>query len=682
VSRQLAVDIGGTFTDFIVSDRSGSVQIEKIPSRHDDLERYFFEGIERLGVSLDEIDSIIHGTTIAINTILQENGATVGLLTTNGYRDSLEITRGSRREIYNLLYHNPPPLVPRRFRRVVDERLDYRGQVVRPLDLEQARTELEFLLDSGCEAIAVAFLHAYRNPEHELAVGRLIEEVAPGVPYSLSHQIAPEWREYERTSTAVLNCYIAPAVERYLGDLDAGLDARGFSQSLGIIQSPGGITSAAQGRNVPIRTLESGPAGGVIAAAALAQARGIAKAISADVGGTTFDVSLIVNGAPSEKTQTEVGYRPVLLPTLDITSIGAGGGSIASVDVGGGLRVGPESMQADPGPACFGRGGTRPTVTDAYALLGLINPHFFLGNRMPLDLNAAATAIRDHVGEPLGLADVEAADAIVRLAAMNMVFAIRNVTIERGHDPREFSLIAFGGGGGMFGPFVARELQIQDVIVPRFPANFSAWGILNSDFRYDDVEHLLGFLDAGLLAHAIEALHKMEQSGQTAIRSWGHPPDAPVRAEWFLDLRYYGQEHTIRVPVERTPTPADSLVREQFEKLHDFHYSHTYPTQPVECVNARVVVTGVRPKLHLPDAAVTDGSAHALKGTRTVAFPGEGRLECPIFDREHLGLDTVLDGPAIVEEWTSTIVVPPDHRLTLGEEGSLAISWLNARGES
>jgi N-methylhydantoinase A len=674
MGHSVAVDMGGTFTDFIMSTRDGDVRVEKIPSRHHELRRSFFEGLSSLGIEASEIDSIIHGSTIALNTILQLNGANVGLLTTQGFRDTLEICRGSRREMYNPEFRSPAPLVPRRLRRDVVERLDAHGNVVVPLDLDQAKQEVQFLLGEGCEAIAIVFLHAYRNPDHELAVKEIVHGVSPDTPVSMSHLICPEWREYERTSTTVLNAYVTPRVDGYLAELEGSFRDSSYTGSFSIVQSTGGGISARRGQYIPIRTMESGPAGGVIATADLARRTGRVRAIASDVGGTSFDVALVLDGTPVEKSQTELDYRPVLVPTLDIISVGAGGGSIAWVDAGGGLRVGPASAQANPGPACFGRGGRDATVTDAFVTLGLINPEYFLGSRMKLDLAAARSAVERDVGSPLDLDVDAAADAVVRLATMNMVLAIRNITIERGYDPREFSLFAFGGGGGMFAALIARELDISDVVVPMFPANFSAWGILQCDYRWDASRHVLGLVDADLLAVAFESGRELESSGREAVVEWGHPRDGEILSEWGFDLRYAGQEHTIRVNVP-TDAPADPRwLRRTFEARHEFHYSHTFPDQPLELVQVRVVVKGVRPKPASPGVERSCDAERARKDDRAVRFPGDQVVECPTYDRERLGVGARVAGPAIIEEWTSTTVVPGGGVAEVDDHGNLVIT--------
>jgi N-methylhydantoinase A len=677
---QLGVDIGGTFTDFVLVDPStGAILIEKVPSRQDELERYFFEGVDRLGVPLAEIEAILHGSTVAINAILQEKGEPVGVLTTAGFRDALEICRGTRKEIYNLAFRNPPPLVTRRLRREVSERLDAHGEVVRPLDVDEVRREVAYLAEQGCKAVAVVFLHAYRNPVHERTVSALIQQEFPDLLCFLSHEVAPEWREYERTSTVVLNSYVAPPVARYLDALEDGLQERGHPNRLKLIQSTGGITSADSGRTAPIRTLESGPAGGVIATARLATLLERAKVIAADVGGTSFDVALVLDGRPSEKSQTEIGYRPVLAPTIDITSIGAGGGSIAWVDPGGGLNVGPQSAQAVPGPACFGRGGTQATVTDAYVVLGLINPEYFLGSRMLLDVDAARAALERDVAAPLAIEVEAAADAVVRLASMNMVLAIRNITIERGYDPREFTLVPYGGGGGMFASLIARELEIAEVVVPTMPANFSAWGIVNSDYRFDGVRHLRGRLSDEQLEKARVVLAELEQSGRQALVDWGHDAAEGIDVEWWCDMRYVGQEHSLKVPLETSQTIDSGAQRAAFERLHAFHFSHSYDDQPVELVNCRVVVNGIRPKPTLAPIDGRAGTADGVKGSRHVRFAGGTMVEATIYDREGLRPGTVIQGPAVIEEWTSTILALPGDTVTVDHIGNLIIEpgpWL------
>lgn len=677
--KRLAIDIGGTFADFVLLDEeTGSVTLEKEPSPKEGLTDHIFRGIGRLDVDLTDLDMVIHGSTVVINTILQEVGSRIGLITTRGFRDVLSLGRGNRPEVYNLLYKPPAPLIPRYLCLEVPERLDHQGNVITPLDEEATRRAIERLRAREVEGIAVCFLHAYANPGHERAVRRIAGEVYPEAHVSISSDITGEFREFERTSTVALNTYVMPSVAAYLAGLEERLGVGGFRGGLNIIQSTGGLTTSEEARRMPIRTLESGPAGGVIGAVALGEQLDEPNLIATDVGGTSFDVALILDGRPFEKSETYVNKRPVLQPTIDITSVGAGGGSIAWLDDSGGFRVGPLSAEADPGPVCFGKGGTEPTVTDAHLVLGRINPRNFLGRRMELDVAGAKAAIQDRIADPLGLSLEEAAHGITHLADTNMIHAIRRVTIERGHDPRDFTLLGYGGGGGLFAASLAREMEIGKTIIPVNPAVFSAWGILNSDFREDvvrttvmptaalSVEELLDMF--GALADA--AADKLAASGLAAGRA------RFIRA---LDMRYEGQEHTVKVPL---PPAGDfgaggmPLLQSLFDQLHERMYAHASPGTPTELVNLRlsaIVESGKPSILEIPRGSGDGGEA--LKGDRRVCFRDErDAVACPVYDRERLGAGDAFSGPAIVEEWNTTTIVHPGQRLEVDGYGNLIIT--------
>ena len=491
--QRLAIDVGGTFVDFVaLEEETGDVMIEKSPSLGS-LELRFFEGIDNLALDLKALSTIIHGSTLVINTIVQEKGARVGLITTKGFRDVLELGRGNREEIYNLFYRPPAPLVERYLRLEVSERLDARGEVVKPLDENEARAAIRQLQAENVEGIAVIFLHSYLNPAHEERMRELVKEEAPELEVTVSSEICREWREFERTSTTVLNAYTKPKLASYLSGLKRQLDRRRFAGTLSVMQSSGGITSLRAASEGPVRTIVSGPAGGVIGVAALGRELGESNLVAADVGGTTFDVALITDGKPLEQTEHRINRRPVLQPTIDIVSIGAGGGSIAWLDSSGGLQIGPQSVEADPGPACLDLGGQLATVTDAQLLLGYLDPDYYLGERMSLNRNRAEQVVQEQVADKLDMTLIEAAAGIVHLANMNMAYAIRNITIERGHDPREFTLVCYGGGGGLFAGFLLNELGAARAIIPQNPATFSAWGLLNADYRED---YLRTYLDA------------------------------------------------------------------------------------------------------------------------------------------------------------------------------------------
>ncbi|MCH8093040.1 MAG: hydantoinase/oxoprolinase family protein [Chloroflexi bacterium] len=677
--NRLAIDVGGTFIDFVLLDEStGGVTSEKELSLVHELSDRIFAGMERLEISPADLDMITHGSTVVINTILQERGGKIGLITTRGFRDVLELGRGSRPEVYNLLYKPPKPLVPRYLRTEVPERLNHQGSIVIPLDEKATRKVVERLKAREVDGIAVCFLHAYANPSHERRVREIIHEVYPEAQVSISSDITGEFREFERTSTVVLNTYVMPRMRAYVSDLEARLTDSGFRGALNMIRSTGGMVSYREAQEMPIRTLESGPAGGVIGALALGSQIGQPNLIASDVGGTSFDVALIQDGRPFEKSETYINKRPVLQPTIDIVSIGAGGGSIAWLDEAGGFRVGPRSAEADPGPACFGKGGTEPTVTDAHLLLGRINPKFFLGQRMKLDVTTAEQAVREKIAEPLGLSIQEAAYGITHLADTNMVNAIRQVTIERGHDPRDFSLLCYGGGGGLFAGSLATELEIQTAIIPTNPAVFSAWGILNSDYREDVVRTNVIPLSEISVDRLLQMFEELAELGAGQLEKSGIPT-AAVKYARVVDMRYEGQEHAVRVPV---PSDAElkkegmKALQERFDFLHEQAYAHASPGTPTELVNLRLTasVESKKPLMLEIESGSGDGSS-ALKATRKVYFKNaDGEVDCPIYDRGKLGAGDRFEGPAVIEEWNSTVVVNPGQQLHVDAYGNLMIS--------
>jgi N-methylhydantoinase A len=695
--RRLSVDVGGTFTDFVLlDDETGEVTHEKVPTFHENLEQSFFEGIARLETSVEDLATIVHGTTVVINAILQRKGAPVALITTEGFGDVVELGRGNRPYIYDVFYQPPPPIVPRNLRFEVAERLDFRGEILEDLDESRVEEIARDLRARGMDAAAICFLHAYANPVHELRAGEILTSICPGLHVSMSHQMVGEWREYERFTTTTLNAWVMPLMASYLQRLEESLKKRHFRGALGIMQSTGGVMSSDLAKSVPMRTLESGPAGGVMGAAALGELLGCSNVISADAGGTSFDVALIVDGKPFESSQTCVDRYPVLLPTIDVVSIGAGGGSIAWIHEDGSLRVGPQSAETDPGPACFGKGGEEPTVTDAHLLLGRINPEYFLGRRMMLDVRAAEKAIRLHVAEPLGLTLVDAAHGITHIADMNMTYAIRNLTIERGFDPRDFVLMCYGGAGGLFATSLAQELEIPRVIIPPEPATFSAWGILNTDYREDAVRtSVAALLEGGgreervawtqaagdQISSAEDLLQRfaaLEESARQALRK-AVKSESNLAVTRSMDMRYEGQEHSIHVmmPDEATlRSEGLEALKSAFDNAHDRYYEHSSPETPAELVTLRASVVSVTKKPMLSRLAPGSGNGEAaVKGHRSVYFQQVGDFQdCPICERSRLGAGDHLLGPAIVEEWASTTIVGPAQRLEVGDFGELVIS--------
>ena len=671
--QRLAIDVGGTFVDFVSLDEdTGDVRIEKTPSIGSLNER-FFEGIDNLALDLTALQTIIHGSTMVINTIVQEKGAHIGLITTKGFRDVLELGRGNREEIYNLFYRPPEPLVERFLRLEVSERLDARGGVVTPLDEVEARAAIKQLKAEGVAGIAVIFLHSYINPMHEERMRDLVREEYPEAEVTISSEICREWREFERTSTTVLNAYTKPKLASYLSAIQRDLAKREFGGTLNIMQSSGGITSLRAARGGPIRTVVSGPAGGVIGVAALGRHLGERNLVAADVGGTTFDVALISDGQPLEQTEHRINRRPVLQPTIDIVSIGAGGGSVAWLDDANGLQIGPKSVEADPGPACFDLGGDLATVTDAQLLLGYLDPDYYLGERMSLNRARAEQVTRERVAEPLDMNLIDAAAGIVHLANMNMAYAIRNITIERGHDPREFSLVCYGGGGGLFAGFLLNELDNAAAVIPLNPATFSAWGLLNADYREDYVRTYLTPFESLSVAQLRAELEGLESDVRGRFEAYDIPP-AQTATQFHAAMRYFGQEHTVKVPIlsrdfEDNLTP----LRRRLDTLHEKAFALALPNSAAEVVNLQVSVLGITNKPVLKGIPATTCRG-PVKGSRKITIRGYGSdLKAVVYDREKLGAGYETIGPAIIEEWTSTILILPDQFAAVDEYGNLII---------
>ena len=677
--HRLAIDVGGTFVDFVLLDEAtGEITLEKQPSTPERIVEEVGAGIGRLPVRLAGVGRIFHGTTVVVNTIVQEQGVKVGLLTTSGFRDVLEIGRGSRPEIYNPHYTAPRCLVPRYLRREVPGRLGAAGEEVIALDLDAVDREAGLLAGHGCEAIAICFLHSYANPDHERQAAQLIRDQYPGIAVSASHELVGEWREFERTSTTVLNAYVQPQFAGYISNMTQRLAADGYASPLAMMQSNGGVVAADRAANRPITTLESGPAGGVIGAESLAGELGIKNLICFDVGGTTVDVALVDHGDIIERSQTYVARRPVMGPTIDISSVGAGGGSIAWIDQRGALRVGPQSAGAAPGPACFGHGGTAPTVTDCHLLLGYLDAGTFLGSRMQLDEAAALRAVTALAGE-LGLSVEETALGVLKIAATNMTNAIRSITIERGLDPRDYSLLSYGGGGGLFAAAVSEELGVQSVIVPRAPANFSAWGIVCSDYREDNSRTLVRSFNAEHLEEMLDSILAMQQENLDRLQRHGFDSEDIV-SDTRMDVRFAGQEFTVTVHVDEPwlgePDAILTGVRERFVTLHQRLYGHGEPEAPLEVVTLRVRSVGqvARPSWPVWPA----GEAAEAWGTRNTCFAVAGdRQAIPVYNRDDLVRDQQVAGPAIVEEWTTTSAVPPGWTLVVDRIGNLVLTQLS-----
>ncbi|HVV57338.1 MAG TPA: hydantoinase/oxoprolinase family protein [Gaiellaceae bacterium] len=666
MTYRVAMDIGGTFTDLVVVEDEQRTYPGKVLSTPGNPADGVIHGLESFVPDLTAIDFIVHGTTVGLNAFLERKGTRVLLLMTEGLRDAYSIARHDRKELYTLRYRKPQRLVPRRDVLEVRERLRWDGSVEIPLDESSLDPVIQRIQAEGIAAVAVCLVHSYVNPEHELRVRDALVRACPDLSVTLSHEIAREWREYERSSSAVLNAYIAPPVERYLDALQKELDERDVSPTLYVMQSNGGVTTARTARDQPIQTLLSGPVGGTIGGAALARATGRPNLLCVDMGGTSFDLSLIVGGSPSVSTEAELEGLPVLLSLVDIHTIGAGGGSLAWLEAGG-LRVGPQSAGADPGPACYGRGGTEPTVTDANLFLGRLDPHHFLGGRMSLDTDASARALRS-VGAQLGLDDTSFAEGILQIVNAKMADAMRTITVRQGIDPREYSLVAFGGAGPMHAVWLAEELDIAEVVVPWSPGTFSAWGMLQTDMRHDVVRSFFSPL-AATTADAVASVYgELEEEAARLLAAEG-VEEAARYAVRSADMRYVGQEYTVAVTVGGRVDLAE--IEASFHEAHAVRYGHAAPGEQVELVNLRLAAMGRLGGRPAPFRS-PDGSADLVLGRRPVVFGGE-QHDTAVLARELLPAGWSHRGPIIVEELSATTVVPPGYAAKVDDHGNLLI---------
>ena len=675
---RLATDIGGTFTDLVYFDeKTGALSVAKALSTPDDLTRGVLDTIDQAGLDADAVNYFVHGGTTVINAITERTGAKTALVTTEGFRDVLEIARGNRPDLYNLRYRKEVPFVPRRLRFEVRERVDAKGRVRVPLHLEDLDRVIEVCRAEAVEAIAIQFLHSYAAPEHEEKTAAYLRQRLNGVAVTASHEITREWREYERANTAVLNAYVQPIVQRYFDTLEAGLDALSLNCPMMAMQSNGGTTSFGWAREHPITLLESGPAAGVNGAALIGRLCNEPNVIYLDIGGTTAKCSTIENGEPKittdyrlEATRIRYGY-PVRVPVIDIVEIGAGGGSIAWFDEGGTLCVGPRSAGADPGPACYGRGGSEPTVTDAKLITGVLNPANFAGGRLSLDIDRARTAM-GKVADGLGCSIDEAAVAVIRLVDANMINALKLVSIQRGHDPRDFALMVGGGGGAMHGASLGRELGVKEIAVPRFPGLFSAWGMLATAPRRDFMLTALQRAEALEIADVRALFAELREEAERYFRSEGGHDT--FTSACHIDMRYAGQEHAVTVPIDLDRTTRHTLL-DAFHAAHERAYTFRLAETPVELVTFRLTATAdvARPEL-TPWTAEGRSDEAAARGIRGVDFGEDGRHETRVYDRDLLPPGFEADGPVIVEEPSSTTLVCPGQRVRVDDLGFLRIA--------
>ncbi|HKZ07382.1 MAG TPA: hydantoinase/oxoprolinase family protein [Methylomirabilota bacterium] len=702
---RLGVDIGGTFTDLVwMDDATGAVRVGKLLTTPKDPAQAVEQGVLRLledaGAVPAGVRSLIHGTTLATNALIERKGARTGLLTTAGFRDALEIGREGRYDMYDLLIDPPAPLVPRHLRAEVQERMAADGTVMRALDPASAGTAIAALLAEGVEAIAISLLHAYRNPDHEAALARLVVAAAPGLPVSCSSEVAPEIREYERTSTTVANVYVMPLMARYLGDLERKIAEIGIAGGVYVMLSSGGIATPATAKRVPVRLVESGPAAGALAAARAARLAGEERLLSFDMGGTTAKACVIDRGDPLVAREFEVARAdrfkkgsglPIRVPVIELIEIGAGGGSVARLDRMNLLKVGPDSAGADPGPACYALGGREPTVTDADLVLGYLDPDFFLGGRMRLDVEAARRAITDTVARPMGIDLARSAWNIHLVVNENMAAAARIHGIERGKDLRTYPLFAFGGAGPVHAWHVGRILRVPRVLVPFGAGAASALGLLSAPLAFDFVRTAPQRLDAADWARVNRLYAEMEAEGREVLRQAG-VAEADIRFRRSAEMRYMGQGHEVEGPVPAGTLDRGSLaaLTAGFETAYRALYHRTPMGVPIEALNWRLVVSGPEPTGNppcpidgststisrgpemapaLPQSADNPRSADSPrrpepKATRQAYFPDAGGyVETPVYDRYALEPGMAFAGPAIVEERESTTIIGPGARV-------------------
>jgi len=689
MSWRVGIDIGGAFTDLIAfNDERGEVKWVKVESTPPEFEKGVIETVKKSGIDLSRVKYIVHGQTVVINTIVTRSGAKVGLITTRGFRDILEIGRANRRDLFNLKYRKPEPFVPRYLRLEVRERILYDGSVLVPLHEDDVRNAVRELIKHGVESIVIGFINSYANPEHEIKAAKIAEEelrkLGRDIPITLSHEITREWREYERFNTAVLNAYVLPRVKKYIEELEQTFSSMGFRGTFYVMLSNAGMATASYVKRYPIFTVEGGPIAGTIGGIAMAELLGYRNIIVLDGGSTTTKASLVKDLLPRitteyyiERDRFRAGY-PIRVPVVEITEIGNGGTSIAWIDETGRLRVGPKAAGAYPGPACYGKGGTEPTVTDAYVVDGYLNPEYLLGGELKINKDLAERAIAK-LAKHYGMSVEEAAFAVIRIANDQASSIIKQISVQRGYDPREFVLIAHGGAGPMFAPFIAQELRIPSIVVPAIPAGvFNAWGMIMADVRHDIVyTNIIRLETSESMAKQISEIYdQLEKQVLKIFEEEGIEPEN-VTLIRYADMRYYGQEWTIKVPIMPGKIGVNEVgeIENRFHEAHEREYGFKLLGNPVEIVNFHIV--GIhrtaKPKLReLPEGGSPD---KALLGEREVYF-GRGIefKNIPVYKRELLPRNSTINGPALIEEITATTIVPLNFQAKVDRYGNLVLT--------
>lgn len=680
MSYRIAIDIGGTFTDYVAMDEeTGGITVTKASSTPKNFADGVMEAIEKGGIPLEKASYIVHGSTIVINALTERKGAKTALITTKGFRDVLEIGRANRTDLYNYYYTKPKPFVPRMYRFEVTERIDKDGNVLVPLNEDDVKKIAEKCRKEGIEAIAVCLLHSYANSSHEEKIKEILEEELPGVEISISSEVTKEWREYERTNTTVFNAYVKPVTSKYLDSLKERMKEKGLKTEPYAMQSNGGSATFEMVKVNPINIIESGPVGGVIGANELGKIIGEKNIITFDIGGTTAKTSLIYNNEVRittdyrlEQTPIYPGY-PIKAPIVDIIEIGAGGGSIAWIDSVGNLKVGPQSAGADPGPACYGKGNMEPTLTDANMIAGRIDPERFLGGKFRIDIRKSYEAVKK-IADYYKISVEEAARGIIRIANNNMMNALKLVSVRRGYDPREFVMVAIGGNGAIHGPALGKELKVKKIVIPRYPAVFSAWGMLMTDLRQDFIQTKIIRANEDNIGLMNEIYTDMVNKAYELYTTHG-VKEEDVYIVKSADIRYVGQEHTVRTPVVPFISGSKDLeiIRENFENLHEQYYAFRLPNAPIEFVNFHVTAFGRVKKAEIKPYEVKGRPEDALRCKKVVDYDEYGKIEVAVYVRERLGAGSKIEGPAIIEEETTVTVLYPEQRLFVDDYGNLVI---------
>ncbi|MEM7800983.1 MAG: hydantoinase/oxoprolinase family protein [Chloroflexota bacterium] len=674
-SYRVSADIGGTFTDFVVEENGSQVFTGKVSTTPENPAFGVLNGIKELVSNPDEIEFLVHGTTVGLNAFLERKGERVLLVMTAGVSDSYSIARGDRKELYSLHYRKPERLVPRRDVHEVRERVKWDGTVLEPLNRSDFDPIIEKIKAEEINAVAICLIHAYAFPEHERQAREILAAACPGLSITLSHEVAREWREYERASSAVMNAYTAPIVEKYLSSLETQVRDMGVSSTLHVMQSSGGVMTLDAARKLPVYTLLSGPVGGTIGGISLSKAIDRPNLLCVDMGGTSFDLSLVINGQPEITSETELEGLPLLLSIVNIHTIGAGGGSLAWLEAGA-LRMGPQSAGSIPGPVCYGRGGTQPTVTDANLYLKRLGAGSLLSGRMTLDEEATATAIQ-RLAQEVGLSEIELAEGMLAITNAKMADAMRTITVEQGIDPRQFSLVAFGGAGPMQAVWLARELDIREIIIPRFPGTFSAWGMLQTDLRQDLTQNYYHPTSSVTIDAVQAVIQQLTQEGASALAAEG----TAAKDMYFVattDMRYSGQEYTVTVQIEHDATLAE--IEAAFHSAHHTRYGHSTPDAPVEFVNLRLAAMGQLEK-EAGQSAIAVAAADPVIGSREAIFDGQPQ-HTPILNRELMPAGSAFLGPLVIEEQSATTVVPPGYSVRVDTLGNIIITQAEEKHET